>query len=100
MNIPVPTPPSTPIQRSPEFSGPPAKLDPVRDMEPIRMGDLTSFHRGLHVMIAMHKRPEMYGRITALEHDDLMTEVRVRWNGEYDKRRADPEQVIRIEVTA
>lgn len=99
MSIPVPAPPTAPIQRTPEFSGPPQKLDPVRDMEPIRMGDLTGFHRGLHVMIAMRKRPDLYGRITGIEHDDQVTEVRVRWHGEYDKRRADPEQVIRIEAT-
>ena len=100
MTNPVPRPPAEPITRSPEYDGPPNKLDPLHDMESIRMGDLTSFHRGLHIMMRIPKRPDCYGRIIAVQHDDLVTEVRVRWNGEHDARRADPEQVIRIEATA
>lgn len=95
MSQPVPEP----IKRSPEFDGPPQKLHGLRDMEPTRMGDVTSFHRGLHVNMRLPNRPDCYGRITGVEHDDLVSEIRVRWNGEYDKRRGDPEQVIRIEMT-
>ncbi|WP_313812379.1 hypothetical protein [Glutamicibacter sp.] len=80
-----------------EFVGPPEKLDPVRDMEPIRLGDITSFHRGLHAQIDFPNQAAVYGQITFVHHRELSSKIAVNWRGLQAERIGHPEQVIRIE---
>lgn len=82
-----------------EFDGPPPKLDPIRDMEPIRLGDITSFHRGLHAQIAFDNQSKTYGQITFVQHRELSSKIAVNWQGLQNERIGHPEQIIRIEST-
>ena len=74
------------------------KLDSLRDMEPIKLGELNGLqHMGLHIRIA--HPVNIYGRITEINHVYLGTQVRVRWNGQSQDFRSDPELMVRIEAT-
>ncbi|PRB69505.1 hypothetical protein [Arthrobacter sp. MYb213] len=84
-----------------DYTGAPQRLDPVRDMEPIRMGQICYDHRGLHVeMNVANKSKKAYGQIVFTSHHDNVTKIGVRWHGQYEERSAHPDQIIRIEVTA
>lgn len=82
-----------------DFPGPPKKLDPIRDMEPIRLGEITSFHRGLHAQIAFANQATVYGQITYVQHREMSSKIAVNWHGLQSERIGHPEQVIRIEAT-
>lgn len=87
------------LQEKPGFDGPPPKLDPIRDMEPIRLGEITSFHRGLHAQIAFANQTPAYGQITFVQHREMSSKIAVNWHGLQAERIGHPEQVIRIEST-
>ncbi|WP_313813005.1 hypothetical protein [Glutamicibacter sp.] len=86
-------------QEERELAGPPQKLDPIRDMEPIRLGDITSFHRGLHAQIAFANQATVYGQITFVHHREMSSKIAVNWQGLQNERIGHPEQIIRIEAT-
>lgn len=86
-------------QEEREFTGPPQKLDPIRDMESIRLGDITSFHRGLHAQIDFPNQTLAYGQITFVHHREMSSKIAVNWRGLQAERIGHPEQVIRIEAT-
>lgn len=76
------------------------KLDHLRDMEPIPIGQLNNIdHMGLHLHAERQPRPKLYGRIIEIFHSTHVTTVKVRWNGQTDELRTDPEHVVRIEST-
>lgn len=96
-----PESPSEPLKYQQDFDGPPPKLDALRDMEPIRMGDINYFDRGRHIeMNIADKTKKVYGQIVSVNHSDLVSRLGVRWNGAFEERSGHPEQVIRIEVTS
>lgn len=89
-----------PNPRSLYYTGAPQRLDPIRDMEPIRMGEINYSHRGLHVEMHMaNKSKKAYGQIVFTSHHDNVTKIGVRWNGDYEERHGHPDHVIRIEMT-
>ena len=73
------------------------KLDPLRDMDSIRIGELTQDHLGLQIRIM--EPAHVYGRLTGVTHRQYATQIHTMWNGVPTEFRTDPELVIRIEVT-
>lgn len=76
------------------------KLDGLRDMDEIMIGKLNNInHLGLHIRAERMPKPMLYGRIIEILHGQHYTAVKVRWNGQTDEIKTDPEQVVRVEVT-
>lgn len=84
--------------KRPRNDGPVPRLDPLRDMDEVRTGELGAKHIGLHAVVNTPGEPQLYGRITYLTHQLHATVVELTWNGIQIKHRSDPEQVIRIEA--
>lgn len=82
-----------------EHQGPPQKLDPVRDMEEIRIGEINSFHRGLHARIPLPGNKMLYGQIIFTSHSEFSSKITLRREGEQMETKAHPEHIIRIEAT-
>lgn len=82
-----------------EHQGPPQMLNPVRDMEEIRIGEINYFHRGLHARIPLPGNKMIYGQIVFALHSELSSKIALRWGGEQMETKAHPEQIIRIEAT-
>ncbi|WP_461634484.1 hypothetical protein [Glutamicibacter soli] len=82
-----------------EHQGPPQMLHPLHDMEEIRIGEITSFHRGLHARVPLPGNRMYYGQIIFTSHSELSSKITLRWEGEQMETKAHPEQIIRIEAT-
>ncbi|MGP9034587.1 hypothetical protein ACT17S_16170 [Glutamicibacter mysorens] len=84
--------------KRPKHDGPVPRLDPLRDMDEIRTGELGAKQIGLHAVVNVPYEQQLYGRITYITHQLHATVVELTWNGVQVKHRSDPEQVIRIEA--
>ncbi|RKS16729.1 hypothetical protein DFO58_3286 [Arthrobacter sp. AG1021] len=82
-----------------EHQGPPQMLDPLVDMEEIRIGAINYFHHGLHARIPLPGNRMMYGQIVFTSHSEFSSKLTVKWNGEQMETKAHPEHIIRIEAT-
>lgn len=83
--------------RPPKVKSPVPKLDPMRDMTEMLVGELNGRHVGLHARVIDHNESKRYGRITSISHQLHSSLVELTWNGIPDKVRCDPELAIRIE---
>ena len=75
------------------------RLDTLRDMDPICIGDLSQKHMGLHISIELKSKRRFYGRIISIHHEPHTTLIHARWNGQLYEYRGDPELVARLETT-
>ena len=75
------------------------RLDSLRDMDEIQIGDLNGRHIGLQIRIPLQSHRSFYGRIVYIEHAHYSTFIQARWNGKLFEYRGAPQTAGRIETS-